>query len=438
MVLAFVVNVWISFYHQLLVLPLIFVLVFESIPDKGWRQRRNWFFALAMVAWYVVRIKGMSESAYEESRMPTVGDLATYFMHLRELNSTIYFLMVWTKFKAMILLMCLAGGLAIYRRAWVQLTLCMVFTVAFLVLILIVDRNGMAPVIYENYYPVLALVWAILFASMAEPFQGRIRQGVLIGLVAVCSLGLLQIHRGHYRLTDRVEYVQRITAYQAQQGVRKSLVRFDNYPWQYGLVHWAVGMESALCSAVNGPQEAATIFVSDKTAMLDTVAQRKDQFLGPDWEAIWFGLQNLDHHYFDFPMNVGYSWANALDLPEVPSNVVLRGPAEPYRMVPDRFTVIPVTIENPGPGTMPSCAPNGTPIQFAYRLLRADGSVYQESGILSSLEADIAPGTSYQQGLVVERPVDNGRFTVLAWLVRNRKVIGPHVRFEVKADAWPL
>ncbi|MBK8710115.1 MAG: hypothetical protein IPN30_16755 [Flavobacteriales bacterium] len=438
MVLAFVVNVWISFYHQLLVLPLLFVLVFESIPNKAWKKRGTWFFGLAMVAWYVVRIKGMSASSYEEARMPTVADMATHIMHLQELDSTIYLLMVWTKFKALLLLIAVAGALAIHRRAWLQLAWCTVFSVAFLVLILIVDRDGMAPVIYENYYPVFGLVWAILFATIVESLKGHLRQGALFVLAAVCGLGLLQIHRGHYRLTDRVEYVQRITAYKAEHGVRKSLVRFDNYPWRYGLVHWAVGMESALCSAVNGPEQAATIFVSDKTAMLDTVAQRTDQFLGPDWQPLWFGLQNLDLRYFDFPMDVGYAWANAMDLPDVPTNVVLSGPAEPYRMVPDRFTVIPVTIHNPGPAVMPSCTPNDTPIELAYRLLRTDGSVYQESAIRTSLEVDVAPGTSYQQGLVVERPVDNGRYTVLAWIVQDGMEIGPYVRFELEADAWPL
>jgi hypothetical protein len=41
-----------------------------------------------------------------------------------------------------------------------------------MVLILIVDRDGMAPVIYENYYPVVGLVWCIFFAT-----EGRIVAG---------------------------------------------------------------------------------------------------------------------------------------------------------------------------------------------------------------------------------------------------------------------
>ncbi|HQW97468.1 MAG TPA: hypothetical protein PLS30_00825 [Flavobacteriales bacterium] len=437
MMLAFLVNAWASFYHQLLVLPLLFILVFEAIPN-AWRQRRSWFFGLALVVWYVIRIKGMSASSYEEARMPTLADLATHIVHLGDLNSTIYFLMVWTKFKAMLLLIVAAGALAIYARAWLRLAWCAVFSIAFLVLILIVDRDGMAPVIYENYYPVFGLVWAILFATVVESLQGRLRQGALFVLVAVCGLGLLQIHRGHYRLTDRVEYVQRITAYKAQQGVRKSMVRFDNYPWSYGLVHWAVGMESALCSGVNGPTRAATIFVSDKVALLDSVASHTEQFLGPDWQPLWFGLQNLDHRFFDFPTDVGYAWANTTDTFPDPPALTIQCPASPYRMVPDRFTVVPIELRNEGTLRMPSRGARGKPLQFIYTLLRTDGTVYQESAIRSSMEVDVAPGTTYKQGLVVERPVDNGRFVVRAWLTDEGVELGDAVQFEIDADAWPL
>lgn len=437
MILAFLVNAWASFYHQLLVLPLLFILVFEAIPN-AWRQRRSWFFGLALVAWYVIRIKGMSASSYEEARMPTLADMATHIVHLGDLNSTIYFLMVWTKFKALLLLIVAAGALAIFARAWLRLAWCAVFSIAFLVLILIVDRDGMAPVIYENYYPVFGLVWAILFATVVESLQGRLRQGALFVLVAVCGLGLLQIHRGHYRLTDRIDYLQRITAYNAEQGVRKSLVRFDSYPWSYGLVHWPVAMESALGSGIKGPHDAASIFVTKDVAMLDSAASRTEQFLGPDWQPTWFGLQNLDQRYFAFPRDVGYQWINTADTAFDASNIELLPPERPYRMIPDRFTVVPISMRNNSDQRMPSVLPDGRPIHFEYDVLRPDGSVYQESGLQTSLETDLAPQTQYQQGLVIERPVDKGSFMVHARLMSDRIPLGPEVRFEILVDGWPL
>lgn len=437
-IIAVLLSAVISLYHQLLVLPLVFILVHEAMEAQRWRQKKVWLLSLVLVLWYVLRIALMTKSSYEEARMPKVSDLFTYALRLGDLNSTVYFLMVWTKFKALLLVMGVAGALAVLQRAWLRLGWALAFTAGFMVLILIVDRDGMAPVLYENYYPVVGLVWCVVFATEAARLDG-LRLKLSYAIMALsCALGLLQIHRGHYRLTDRVEYAQRITTYKTELGIRKSLVRFDNYPWAYGLVHWAVAMESTLCSGVKGPRSAATIFVSDKTALMDTMVNSKDQFLGPDWQPIWFGLQNLDQRYFELPTDVGYRWANAQGSVNVPEGVRMNGPEGAFRLVPDRFTVVPVSIHNPGPVSLSSCGPDGRPLQFVYQLLRPDGSLYQESGIRTSLETDVAPNTTYDQGLVIERPVDNGTYTVHAWLVRDTIELGPDVRFEVKADAWPL
>lgn len=435
---ALILNGSISLFHQLLVLPLGFILVYEALEERRWRQRRTWFLTVLLIGWYLARISLMTKSSYEEARMPHAADLVTYFFKLGELNSTTYLLMVWTKFKALLLVIATGILLMLFNRAWLRLIWTLGFSTAFIILILIVDRNGMAPVIYENYYPVVGLVWAIVFATESERTAGvfsMLTKGVF---VLACALGLLQIHRGHYRMQDRVAYLQRITAYQAEQGSRKGLVRFDNYPWTYALVHWAVGMESALASAVRGPDDASTIFVSNDRPLLDSVAHRRQQFLGPDWQPLWFGLQNLDSTYFRFPQDVGYTWTNSTDSAHAADHLRMSGPEGSYRMVPDRFTVVPVRIENVGSLPVTSCAANGTPLQFVYEVLRTDGTVYQESAIRSSLETDIAPGTEYMQGLVVERPVDNGRFQVHAWLTADGEPVGNAFRFWIETDAWPL
>ena len=435
---VFLLNVIISFYHQLLVLPLVFLLVYVALEDGRWRDRKVWVLSGALVLWYLLRIALMTKSSYEEARMPKMADFLTYPFRLKELNSTVYFLMVWTKFKALLLILAVGAGMAVINRSWVRSIWAVAFSIGFIVLILIVDRDGMAPVIYENYYPVVGLVWCIFFATEAVAMAGRWTR-FIIGTAALASaLGLLQIHRGHYRLSDRVEYAQRITAYQAQHGARKSLVRFDNYPWTYALVHWAVGFESVLCSAVEGPRKAATIFVSDKVALLDTIVSDKQQFLGPDWEPLWFGIPNLEKRYFDLPTDIGYTWANTNDPDPQLEFLRIKGPEKPYRMVPDRFTVVPITLYNSGSQRFASCGQNGKPLQFTYELMRQDGTVYQESGIRSSMETDLIPGSFYDQGLVIERPVVNGRYTVHARLMFEGERSGPEVVFDVVADGWPL
>lgn len=438
MIAALLLNVVISFFHQLLVLPLGFILVYEALEEQRWRERRTWLLGILLVGWYVVRIKLMATSTYEEARMPRASDLVTYFFKLGELNSTAYLLMVWTKFKALLLLIGVGTGIMLWNRSVLRLLWTLGFSAAFLILVLIVDRDGMAPVIYENYYPVIGLVWAIAFATEWERSRGAFRQASGAVFVLACALGLLQIHRAHYRFTERVNYQQRVTAFQKELGVRKGLVRFDNFPWAYALVHWAVGVESALVSAVNGPEDAATFFVSDDLARVAELAPIPDQFLGPSWAPNWFKIQVLDPAYFSFPTDVGYTWLTSTDTLPSTDHVRISGPEAVFRLVPDRFTVVPLRLENTGDMRFASCAENGKPLQFVYQLLREDGSLYQESAHVSSMELDIPPGATYSQGLVLERPVDNGRYTVRCWLTLEGRAVSDPFQFGIVADAWPF
>jgi hypothetical protein len=102
---VFLLNVIISFYHQLLVLPLVFLLVYDGHWNGRWRDKEGVVLSGALVLWYVLRIALMTKSSYEEARMPKMADMLTYAFRLKDLNSTVYFLMVWTKFKALLLLM---------------------------------------------------------------------------------------------------------------------------------------------------------------------------------------------------------------------------------------------------------------------------------------------------------------------------------------------
>ncbi|MEZ4739180.1 MAG: hypothetical protein R2818_07430 [Flavobacteriales bacterium] len=127
--------------------------------------------------------------------MPKLDDMLQYSKDLGALNSTVYFLSVWTKFKAPV-----AHGRGL-RACHVEASLAAVgldkpaFTTGFMVLVLIVDRDGMSPVIYENYYPVIGLVWVVLFLSIVPDTSSHLLRSSV--LVLVCGLGLLQIHRGH-------------------------------------------------------------------------------------------------------------------------------------------------------------------------------------------------------------------------------------------------
>ncbi|MBL7939823.1 MAG: hypothetical protein JNL43_10725 [Flavobacteriales bacterium] len=431
-------NTWISLYHQLLVLPVVFILVLESIPGGALRRKRLFLVGLVLVVWYIVRIKTFPTSTYEAERMVTKDDILSGMRQLGQLNSTVYFLSIWTKFKAFLLLAVLTVGLAIRERAWVALLWTFLFSCGFMVLILIVDRDSVSPIICENYYPVVGLFWAVLFVSLLGE-GGRTWAVLRTGALGfICVLGLLQIHRAHYRISEKVHYAQRLTNFWTAYGSRKSIVHFNSFPWAYALGHWPLGMESALASSVKGQQYAATLFASDDVGMIDKESVQGEQFLGPSWNPVWFKIPALNLRYFDLPMDTGYTHANTW-VPDFHFDQLrLSGPRTPFRMFPDRFTVVPIVIHNPTDLRMPSITADGVPFRFSYTLFRMDGTVYQESSELSSLETDIPSGATYYQGLVVERPVDPGRYVVQARMLAGSVPVGASLRFEVEADRWPF
>lgn len=436
--LAFALNVWVSFYHQLLVLPLVFILGYEFLGVARKGRIRLVIMGGAMVLWYLIRIKAMATSTYEQSRMPTVADLLHYSTQWTQLDSATYLFAVWTKFHGLLVLMAAGVVIGIFQRAWLRTLWTIVFTALFMILVLIVDRDGRAIMIYENYYPVLGLVWVVHFISLATAegrWAMRLRTALFIG---VCTLGVMQIQRAHFRISEKVAYLQRMTAFWETQGRPKILVKEDNYPWNYGVGLWPLGFESTLSSAVKGPQYAATVFVTGDAALLDTMSTRREQFLGPSWEPLWFGIPSLNQRYFDLPTDTGYFWVNTSDTTFDLNRLELRAPTQPFHMAPDRYTVVPILIHNPTTQRMPSCAADGKPVRMGYRLFHKDGTEYAHGSETTALETDIPPGMTYHQGLVIERPKDHGTYWVVADLLVNGLPFGKYTTFDLVVDRRPF
>jgi hypothetical protein len=87
---------------------------------------------------------------------------------------------------------------------------------------------------------------------------------------------------------------------------------------------------------------------------------------------------------------------------------------------------------------MPSCTEHDSPVRMSYRLFLPDGTEYLKGSELSSLETDIPPGMTYQQGLVMERPKEHGRYWVIADVVVDGQTFGKYATFDVVVDGWPF
>jgi hypothetical protein len=414
--------VWSSFYHQLLVFPLTFALAVECVRRNGWRERRFWLLAAVLVGWFAVRILLFTRSSYEAQRMPSVAELITHGAALGDLGSTRHLLGVFAKFKAFLLLVLVATVIAVRHRAFLLLIGTLLTSAGFLVLVLITDRDGASPNIYENYYTVQGFFWALLLVG-ASSLATRRSTALIVIQSVLLALGCLQVWRAHDLLTAHVRYAQRITTTLRERGIHKAMASPMSFPYTYAWGEWPLAMETLLVSAARSPGEAVTVFATWEAASLDSVARLPATFLGPTWHPTWFTTDHFPKAQFHLPrqpyVHVNTAMPDSVEARFRPEDVVLAPLTDTVTMAHDPFTVLEVRITNQGRDTLRSLLADGTPMRLSYHLVDAQGGDVLWDGPRTSLEVDLPPGASHVQGVAVKRTGARGTYTVKVDLVSD-------------------
>ncbi|MBK9287407.1 MAG: hypothetical protein IPN38_06915 [Flavobacteriales bacterium] len=430
-------TVWSSFYHQLLVFPLALVLAVEMHRKKLFRAKWFWGTSMLLLGWFAVRILFFTRSSYEAQRMPSLEELITYGSALGDLGSTQHLLRVFPKFKAFLLLVLITLGLAIWKRAFLLLTGTVLLSAGVLLLVLITDRDGASPNIYENYYTLQGFFWAVLFARLSTELE-RPSPLVPIGLTLCLLLGGLQIWRAHAVLSAHVRYAQRITDTLRERGTNKAVGSTLNFPWAYAWGQWPLAMETVLVSAQGSPGEAASVFMVDDASPFDSAMVQPYTFLGPNWNPMWFTTDHFPRKLLHLPRHP-YVRMNTLMPDSVEQriqakDILIEPLAAEIEMDHDRYTVAEVRITNRSSHTLGSFLANGSPMRLAYHLLAEDGTILLAEGSRTELEIDLPPGGSHVQGVVIERPVKRGTYHLqIDLLTEGRRWWGLNVPMTVHA-----
>lgn len=410
------VNVWTSFYHQVLLLPLVFAAGMELLDRGRWRSSWPWIVSAVLVAWYIVRIKLLATSSYEQERMPGLSDVLAQLPHLRELPSTKYLWEVYPKFKGFWALLLVTVVLMLAMKRHLLAVWTMVFCTGLLVLILITDRAAGSPTMFENFYPLGALCWAMAAGSMLREGCERYPRLVPVSFALVALVGCVQVFRGHFTVTEKVAHADRLAGWIRARGIQKGYLEDACYPWNYAYSTWQLPFETALISATKGARRTATVFCAPHRAEVDTALHRDLVFLGPDWMPLWFTSDHLNPDYFQVDPG-GYTRLNT-EMPDSAfavfpwSAVKLLPPVADVRMVPGRFTVVPVGVRNLSDRLLGCLTAQGEPLRFRYTIHTEDGQLFMESGLRSALECDVPAGGEYPQGVIIERPTRKGRYRV--------------------------
>jgi len=412
-----------SYLHQLTLFTIVFVLVTEIFGRGRYKDKHLWVLLGATVIWFMIRIFLLTSTAYEAGKIPTASVFIEQLPNLRYLPSTIYFkhfapANLWTMF----LLFLAAWYYLLRSKRWLYFLFLPAYSLGFLVLILITYYKGESPLMYENYYTVLGFFAVIAFVFASEGYFRKPKELVVITLLLIINcVGVLNAHD---ILTKRIDYIERLVSFGRKQEKKKFLIAEQNFPWQYAWVKWSLPFETALYSALKGPDSVVTFYVTNDMGQYDSLLNKTNVFLGPDWAITWFESHNLQKQYFHFP-STGYeklsSWQSDTAFHEAEfnrNNILIKPLKEKYYSDTDSFIVAEVNIKNLLGKRFASIPAGAHPTYLSYHVYK-DGQKVIADGRRTPLETDLI--NEHTQGVIITLPGEKGDYTIELDLVTENK-----------------
>lgn len=436
---ALVASIWSSFYHIVYLLPTLFLLGHELIAGARWKSRSFWSLSAVIVVVFYLHIR-ISASGYEQERMVGVDDLLTYVPKLFDLASTSYLLEQLPKFKAMAALLFFTVLFSLLTRRWLSLLWVLIYTCGALVLMLIADRDIGSPFMYENQYPLVALVWSVCFAETVVRVRPTFRSVAVGAFGLTLALASVQVWRGHFMTTDKVRYAERLTRTLRGRDMHKAVICMHSVPWKYAHTHWPLPFETALVSALHGPDSTVTVYADMPLEPLRERMAPRASFIGPNWAPDMFRSSALDRRYFALP-DTGYRFAAApFDslAPRTPMEALsLRSTLRTRRFDPVSYAVVDVHVVNSSAIPL-RVVGNGNiqGIQCTLRPVGAAAPVIAQD--FTQLEADVPATSTVLQGVTIGRPKEPGRYMAHLELIMDGMPTGVRDSLLVVATRFGL
>ena len=432
------VSTWTSFHHPVMLLPLVYLLGLEALRTGAMPKRRWWVLCTVLLGWYVLRIKLLTVSSYEDARMPALGDVFQGIVQLADLGSTQYLLSVGLKFKPFILLLAATLVLLVQRRLWWRMAWLLAWLAGTMVLILVTDRDQRSPVLLENFYPLPAMAVAVTFADLLHASAGRTRTRLQVFCTVVAALGLFQVERAHHGVSAKVEHARHLTRQLRDEGIRKAIGERSTLPWAVVYSHWAFAFETALISGIEGPAKAVTVFVDEDLHRYDVSMQEPGIFLGPTWEPRWFGTGNLRKAYFDLPSGayVPITQRAAAGAGH-PAQLSIEGPAATVLLPPTPVGYATIRLKDAAGHGLRALDADGSPVTLRVRVFPANGGPALNDD-RTPLERDLPPGRTLAVGVIIGRPRAPGRYRVEVELEVAGRPTGVRTSFPAEARRFGL
>jgi hypothetical protein len=414
--ICFILIIVVSYYHQLLVFPLLFLFIYYLIATKKYSDKLTIGLILFTAAWFFVRIKFLTESTYEKGKIPELRDLIEGFSYITNTSSYAYFKYFVKYFLwSLVVLNFICVVQFFYKHKWLLAFFYIATNAAFIYLNIITYRKGESPLMYENYLTVLGLFCAV---PLSEQLIGLKHLKIkLLALTVILLFNIREIYSSHLPFTLKQDYLSRITESSRKMPEKKYVIDSRNFPWQYNWISWTLPFETLLNSSLQSPDSAITVCVANPVNQYDSIATWKNIFIGPSWSPTWFWTNDLDSNYFKLPPTpYGYLTGLQSDSSFKESefnkkNVFIIPLQSEVTLGREKYTVIPLRIINTSGKKLPAVPDVDHQFFLSYHILSEKGEIIFVDNYRTPLETDV--GSKGNVGLIVKTPLKKGKYTIL-------------------------
>jgi len=427
--------VGISFFHQLGLFMVIFVLLVEYIRRNLWKNQLANLTIIFAVGWFVLRIKFLTVSSYELDRLLTFKTFFHYTSKITELGSYQYFVTFYHSHLSVPLFASITGiVLLLVKRKWLLAAFipCFIF-IFWLVIITGINRNE-SPIMYQNYYTVFGLFVGILLAIVFEKSHVWFVSIMVLGL---SFYSLKEIYQSRYDYQLRTEFVSYLGEYGQQFPEGKYIINSECLPWKFVWMSWALPFETMLSSEINPYQKSVSFyptFVPD--TLKDYDINRPESFLGANFHMHGHSTTSLNSKYFNLTEGP-YRIINTLQAEELFSDSFLNQDAlkiiaEQKRLTKNvRSGFIKTTIDNQT-GALIGSIPAESGITMYQTILSANADTISHHKHVLFL--DVPPMGKMTQTLTFTHPSGNGNRMDIGFYLKKNNSYYPKTSIQLNSQ----
>jgi hypothetical protein len=413
-VVILLLFVFLTLFHPAFLVVIVFLLLFELSKDNL-TNIHLWSLLILGIGWNIARTKLFPLSGYEADKMSSIADIINYLPELKDFKSTNYFLHFVPNFWTSGIVVVLTIYLWIRSKKNLPIVVMLLTVFGWLALILVIDRNGNSPNMYEYYYTLFGIFIALPFSDIV--FQ-KVKPMLYLPLIIVLlAINLTGIYNSSYIYRERVQYFDRLNNYVHQSGYSKGLLAMVNFQWGIGWSTWAFPFETLLNSALLSPDSAVTVYIANDMARFDSTLNNPGLFIGPDWCLHCYRSDKLNPDYFRIKSGAYFKINTNQGIigkqPDTLPGIELKPVQQQMYSATDTFIMAQIELINNTGIVFPSMKNDTINIGLNYHIYDSKGNMLVFEGQFTPLETDLHIGSTVQ-GMTVIVPKEKGEYLVEA------------------------